>query len=163
MITLAEEDYLKAIFSIQLKTEEKVSTNEISKEIKTSPASVSDMLKKLEEKELIHYEKYKGVELSKKGKKIAIHIIRKHRLWETFLVNKLKFNWEDVHEVAEELEHIKSHDLIDKLDKYLDYPKFDPHGEPIPTKEGKVASKKTIPLNKLQINIKGKVTEVTHN
>lgn len=161
MITLAEEDYLKAIFSIQLKTEEKVSTNEISKEIKTSPASVSDMLKKLEEKELIHYEKYKGVELSKKGKKIAIHIIRKHRLWETFLVNKLKFNWEDVHEVAEELEHIKSHDLIDKLDKYLDYPKFDPHGEPIPTKEGKVSSKKTIPLNKLQINIKGKVTEVT--
>ncbi|MEE2699982.1 MAG: metal-dependent transcriptional regulator [Bacteroidota bacterium] len=161
MYTLAEENYLKAILSISLSEDGKVSTNAISSETGTSAASVSDMLKKLQEKKLIKYEKYKGVELSKTGEKKAINILRKHRLWETFLVNNLGFNWGEVHEVAEQLEHIKSKELIDRLDTYLSCPKFDPHGEPIPSKNGKIPSRNTIPLNELQRKIKGTVMGVT--
>ena len=119
------------------------------------------MLKKLQDKKLIKYEKYKGVELSKTGKSNAINILRKHRLWETFLVNNLGFNWGEVHDVAEQLEHIQSPELIDRLDTFLEYPKFDPHGEPIPTKEGKIPSTNTTPLNELQAGTKGKVMGVT--
>ncbi len=161
MITLAEENYLKAILSISLNEYGKVSTNAIAKEISTSAASVSDMLKKLQDKKLIKYEKYKGVELSKTGKSKAINILRKHRLWETFLVNNLGFNWSEVHDVAEQLEHIQSAELIDRLDTFLEHPKFDPHGEPIPTKEGKIPSTNTTPLNELQAGTKGKVMGVT--
>ena len=161
MITLSEENYLKAILSISLNKDGKVSTNAIANEISTSAASVSDMLKKLQEKELIKYEKYKGVELSSTGKKLATSIIRKHRLWETFLVNKLNFSWSEVHDVAEQLEHIKSTDLVDKLDFFLGFPKFDPHGEPIPTKEGKITASEAIPLNKLQTGTKGNVMGVS--
>ena len=161
MITLTKENYLKAILSISLNKDGKVSTNEIAHEIGTSPASVSDMLKKLQDKKLIKYEKYKGVELSKSGKSKAINILRKHRLWETFLVNKLAFGWGEVHDVAEQLEHIKSVELINKLDIYLNYPKFDPHGEPIPTKDGEIPTTNTIPLNELQAGTKGKVMGVT--
>ena len=149
MITLAEENYLKTIFTISFRINDRVNTNSIAKELNTSPASVSDMIRKLQDKKLINYEKYRGVELSQKGLKLAIHIIRKHRLWETFLVNKLNFNWSDVHDVAEQLEHIKSKDLIDKLDEFLNFPKFDPHGEPIPSREGAMPSSNTIPLNEL--------------
>ena len=127
MITLAEENYLKAILSISFNKNNKVSTNAIAKEIGTTAASVSDMLKKLQEKKLIKYKKYQGVELSKTGKKTAINILRKHRLWETFLVNNLGFNWGEVHEIAEQLEHIKSTKLVEKLDTYLGSPNFDPH------------------------------------
>jgi len=161
MITLAEENYLKAILVISLNTNEKASTNAIADEISTSAASVSDMLKKLQEKELIKYEKYKGVELSEQGNKLATSIIRKHRLWETFLVNKLDFNWGEVHDVAEQLEHIKSVELVDRLDSFLGFPKFDPHGEPIPTKDGDIPTTNTIPLNELQARTKGKVMGVT--
>ena len=161
MITLAEENYLKAILSISLNEDGKVSTNSIANEINTSAASVSDMLKKLQEKELIKHEKYKGVELTAKGTKLATSIIRKHRLWETFLVNKLDFSWGEVHDVAEQLEHIKSTELIDKLDLFLGFPKFDPHGEPIPTKEGEIPTSNTIPLNELQTGTKGNVMGVS--
>ena len=161
MITLTKENYLKAILSISLNKDGKASTNEIAHEIGTSPASVSDMLKKLQDEKLIKYEKYKGVELSKSEKNKAINILRKHRLWETFLVNKLSFGWGEVHDVAEQLEHIKSVELINKLDIYLNYPKFDPHGEPIPTKDGKIPTTNTIPLNELQAGTKGKVMGVT--
>ena len=161
MITLAEENYLKAILSISLYEDGKVSTNSIANEINTSAASVSDMLKKLQEKELIKHEKYKGVELTAKGTKLATSIIRKHRLWETFLVNKLDFSWGEVHDVAEQLEHIKSTELIDKLDLFLGHPKFDPHGEPIPTKEGEIPTSNTIPLNELQTGTKGNVMGVS--
>jgi len=161
MITLAEENYLKAILSISFNKEGKVSTNTIANEIGTSAASVSDMIKKLQEKELIKYEKYKGVELSSKGAKLATSIIRKHRLWETFLVNKLDFSWGEVHDVAEQLEHIKSTELVDKLDLFLGFPKFDPHGEPIPTKHGKIPTSNTIPLNELQTGTKGNVMGVS--
>tara|TARA_X000000368_G_scaffold382791_1_gene340178 strand:+ start:98 stop:754 length:657 start_codon:yes stop_codon:yes gene_type:complete len=161
MITLAEENYLKAILSISLNEDGKVSTNAIANEIGTSAASVSDMLKKLHDKKLIKYEKYKGLEISSLGKYKAINILRKHRLWETFLVNNLGFNWGEVHDVAEQLEHIKSTELIDRLDAFLEYPKFDPHGEPIPSKEGDIPSTNTTPLNELEINTKGKVMGVT--
>lgn len=161
MITLAEENYLKAILSISLNEGGKVSTNAIANEIGTSAASVSDMLKKLQEKKFIKYEKYKGVELSESGQNKAINILRKHRLWETFLVNKLGFNWSEVHDVAEQLEHIQSAELIDRLDIFLEHPKFDPHGEPIPTKEGEIPSTNTTPLNELQVNTKGKIMGVS--
>ena len=161
MITLAEENYLKAILSISLNEDGKVSTNAIAGEIGTSAASVSDMLKKLQDKKLVKYEKYKGVSLTKKGNSFATSVIRKHRLWETFLVNNLNFDWGEVHDVAEQLEHIKSEELVDRLDAFLDYPKFDPHGEPIPTKDGKIPTTNTIPLNKLSEGTNGKVMGVT--
>ena len=149
MLTLAEENHLKAILSISLINPKKITTNAIAKEISISPASVSDMLKKLLEKKLIKYEKYQGVSLSKKGLILATNILRKHRLWECFLVNKLKFDWAEVHDIAEQLEHIRSVKLIDKLDSYLNFPKYDPHGEPIPSKDGAIPNRDTIPLNKL--------------
>jgi len=161
MITLSEENYLKAILSISLNEDGKVSTNAIANEIGTSAASVSDMLKKLHEKKLIKYEKYKGLNLSLLGRENAINILRKHRLWETFLVKKLEFNWGEVHNVAEQLEHVKSDELINKLDAFLGFPKFDPHGEPIPTKDGKLPNINTIPLNELPEGCKGNVMGVT--
>ena len=161
MITLTEENYLKAILSISLISGDKVSTNEIAVEINTTPASVTDMLKKLEEKKFIKYEKYKGVKLRKKGKSLAVSIIRKHRLWETFLVKKLNFEWSEVHDIAEQLEHIKSSELINRLEKFLEYPKFDPHGEPIPSKEGIMSNIKSTSLDQMEIGFKGHVLGVT--
>lgn len=161
MITLAEENYLKAILSISLDTEENISTNAISEEIGTSAASVTDMLKKLQDKKLIKYEKYKGVSLTKKGNNFATSIIRKHRLWETFLVNNLDFDWGEVHDIAEQLEHIKSEKLIDRLDAFLDYPMFDPHGEAIPSKDGNMPSNNNITLNELSAGEKGRVMGVS--
>ena len=161
MNTLAEENYLKTILNISFNTNKKVSTNEISSVLKTSPASVTDMLKKLLEKKLVKYEKYKGVELSNSGKQYAINILRKHRLWETFLVEHLGFNWSEVHEIAEELEHIKSTKLIDKLDTFLGYPKFDPHGDPIPNKEGVIPNIKSTSLDQMEVGFKGHVLGVT--
>ena len=161
MNTFAEENYLKAILNISFNTNKKVSTNEISKLLRTSPASVTDMLKKLLEKKLVKYEKYKGVELSNSGKQYAINILRKHRLWETFLVEHLGFSWSEVHEIAEELEHIKSTKLIDKLDAFLGYPKFDPHGEPIPNKEGVISNVKSTSLDQMEVGFTGHVLGVT--
>lgn len=161
MNTFAEENYLKAILNISFNTNKKVSTNEISKVLRTSPASVTDMLKKLLEKKLVKYEKYKGVELSSSGKQYAINILRKHRLWETFLVEHLGFSWSEVHEIAEELEHIKSTKLIDKLDAFLGYPKFDPHGEPIPSKEGVISNVKSTSLDQMEVGFTGHVLGVT--
>ena len=161
MITLAEENYLKAILATSLNTDGKVSTNSIADEIGTSAASVSDMLKKLQNKNLVKYKKYKGTKLSKRGIKRAVGILRKHRLWETFLVKELEFNWGEVHEVAEQLEHIKSKELVDKLEVFLNHPKFDPHGEPIPTKNGEIPKNNNIPLNQIKIGAKGHVMGVT--
>ena len=161
MITLSEENYLKAILAISLNTNKKATTNAIAEELNTSAASVSDMLKKMQDKKLVKYEKYRGVELSNKGNNHAVSITRKHRLWETFLVKKLNFNWEEVHDLAEELEHIKSSKLIDRLDSFLDFPNFDPHGEPIPTRNGEIPNSNTTPLNKLKSGSKGKVMGVT--
>ena len=161
MITLSEENYLKAILSINLETKNIVSTNEIASVLDTSPASVSEMIKKLEEKKLVDYEKYKGVSLSKSGEKLALEILRKHRLWETFLVNKLEFSWSEVHDVAEQLEHIKSNKLTDKLDHFLNYPKFDPHGDPIPTKNGVFNFQERISIFEMDINEEGIIMGVS--
>ena len=161
MITLSEENYLKSILTINLKTDSIVSTNEIANSLDTSAASVTEMLKKLQQKELVNYIKYKGVTLSKSGEKKATNIIRKHRLWETFLVETLDFNWSEVHDVAEELEHIKSPKLIDKLDHFLNYPKFDPHGDPIPTKNGIIKSSERIILSEVTNNRKAIILGVS--
>ncbi|MEX1001097.1 MAG: metal-dependent transcriptional regulator [Crocinitomicaceae bacterium] len=138
ILSQAEENYLKAIFHISGQEKEKVSTNALAERMQTKASSITDMLKKLEEKKLVAYRKYKGCALTAKGEKIAVHIIRKHRLWETFLVNKLNFGWDEVHDVAEQLEHIRSLKLIDSIDELLNYPKYDPHGDPIPDKEGNI-------------------------
>lgn len=147
-ISLTEENYIKAIFSIgSTNAGEGVSTNDLSEHLNNKAGSVTDMLKRLAEKKLIHYEKYKGVFLTGKGEKMAIHIIRKHRLWEVFLMEKLNFKWDEVHEIAEQLEHIKSDELIQRLDNYLGRPKFDPHGDPIPDAKGQLNAIKAKPLN----------------
>ena len=136
MITLTEENYIKAIYHLGKQGVETVNTNAIAEALQTKASSVTDMLKKLAEKGYADYIKYQGVNLTVEGKKIAIGIIRKHRLWEVFLVEKLNFKWDEVHQVAEDLEHIKSEKLIDQLDAYLKHPTHDPHGDPIPDRDG---------------------------
>lgn len=136
MLSFAEENYLKAIYHLSISGEKSVSTNSLSEEMKTKPASVSDMIKKLADKGVITYQKYQGVNISKNGAIEALKVIRKHRLWEVFLVDKLKFNWDEVHEIAEQLEHIDSPILTNKLDEFLGYPRVDPHGDPIPDEQG---------------------------
>lgn len=147
MPSLTEENYLKAIYHLSEGNDNKgISTNDIAKKIEISPASVSDMIKKLSQKDLVNYVKYQGVTLTTKGTNIAINIIRKHRLWETFLVEKLGFAWDEVHSVAEQLEHIESPLLIKKLDNFLDFPTHDPHGDPIPNEKGEIIKRKRISL-----------------
>src|SRR5687768_1327907 len=146
-ISFTEENYIKAIFSISQANEgEGASTNELSEHLNNKAASVTDMLKRLAEKKLIHYEKYKAVMLTSKGEKLAINIVRKHRLWEVFLMEKLKFRWDEVHEIAEQLEHIKSEELVRRLDHFLGKPRFDPHGDPIPDSNGTINVIKAKPL-----------------
>lgn len=149
--TISEENYIKAIYHLQ-GTEGMVTTNELSSELQTRPASVTDMLKKLKAKKLLVYEKYKGFRLSAEGKKVALGIIRRHRLWECFLSDKLKFSWEEVHEVAEQLEHVSSSKLTDKLDEFLGFPRFDPHGDPIPDRNGKIATHERICVTAIPLN-----------
>ena len=161
MITRSEENYLKSIFSVFMQTQNNVSTNEIANLLDTSPASVTEMIKKLQDKSLVIYEKYNGVRLSKLGEKKAIAIIRKHRLWETFLVNKLDFSWSEVHEVAEQLEHINSEKLTDKIDQLLNYPKFDPHGDPIPSKNGIFNFQERVSIFEMDIDEEGIIMGVS--
>lgn len=146
MLSLTEENYLKAIYHLSDGGTKSVTTNELADAMSTKPASVTDMVKKLSVKKLITYEKYYGVTITKQGKTDALSIVRKHRLWETFLVQKLNFHWDQVHEVAEQLEHIQSSLLIEKLDEFLEFPIADPHGHPIPDKNGKVHTGQQVPL-----------------
>ena len=138
LTTLTEENYLKAIYHISQYSNSGISTNAIAKKIKTKASSVTDMIKKLAEKDLVNYKKYQGVELTESGRRMAVSVIRKHRLWEVFLVRKLNFSWDEVHEVAEQLEHIHSEKLINQLDAFLEFPTVDPHGDPIPDKDGNI-------------------------
>ena len=138
ILSKSEENYLKSIYNLSELGNKVVTTNSISKILNIEPASVTDMIKKLSKKKLIYHEKYRGTKISKNGIKVALQIIRRHRLWEVFLYEKLNFNWDEIHEVAEELEHVSSDQLIDNLDKYLKYPKIDPHGDPIPNKLGEI-------------------------
>lgn len=147
MLSFTEENYLKAIYRLSDGGLKAVLTNEIAESMSTKAASVTDMIKKLSHKNLIAYEKYYGAKITRQGKSQALSVIRKHRLWETFLVEKLNFSWDEVHDVAEQLEHIQSPLLIEKLDEFLGYPTADPHGHPIPDKDGKVQELRVISLS----------------
>jgi DtxR family Mn-dependent transcriptional regulator len=147
-LSQSEENYLKSIF--HLSREHSVSTNELANSLGTTAASISDMLKKLAAKNLVVYEKYKGVSLSKKGREIAIKVIRKHRLWEVFLCDKLGFGWDEVHMIAEQLEHIQSEDLVNKLDEFLGFPERDPHGDSIPGRDGSFPVNHLVPLQEVE-------------
>jgi DtxR family Mn-dependent transcriptional regulator len=137
-MTYSEENYLKAIYHLSQLQKKGVSTNAIAKLIDSKASSVTDMIKKLADKNLVFYERYQGVSLTTQGVYAAKMLVRKHRLWEVFLVETLDFSWDEVHEIAEELEHIKSEKLINKLDSFLGYPSVDPHGDPIPDAQGMI-------------------------
>ncbi len=136
-MTHSEENYIKGIYHLSQGGKKAISTNALAGQMETKPSSVTDMVKRLSDKGLVHYKKYQGVRLTEQGTRQALKVVRKHRLWETFLVEKLDFSWDEVHEVAEQLEHIESEKLIDRLDALLDFPEYDPHGDPIPDKDGK--------------------------
>ncbi len=154
-MTHSEENYLKAIFHLGRQGTSAISTNAIAEQMDTKPSSVTDMVKKLSEKGLVHYKRYQGVSLTAAGRASALAIVRKHRLWEVFLVEKLNFSWDEVHEVAEQLEHIKSEKLIDQLDRLLEFPKYDPHGDPIPGKNGEFQERDKQLLSKLPLRAVG--------
>lgn len=148
-MTHSEENYLKAIYHLTVQLEAEVPTNAIAEMMETKASSVTDMLKKLADKALINYIKYQGVSLTEKGMHAAKMIVRKHRLWEVFLVEKLAFTWDEVHDIAEQLEHIKSEQLINKLDDFLGNPTEDPHGDPIPDAQGKITKTEKLLLSEL--------------
>ncbi|NVK51812.1 MAG: metal-dependent transcriptional regulator [Flavobacteriaceae bacterium] len=155
MFSSSEENYLKAIYHLSLASTKGISTNAIANKLATKASSVTDMIKKLADKNMLVYKKYQGVTLTEKGKKTAANIIRKHRLWEVFLVEKLNFSWDEVHDVAEQLEHIKSPKLINEIDALLGFPKYDPHGDPIPDKNGALHQIEKSLLASLKIKEKG--------
>ncbi len=159
-ISQTEENYLKAIFKIVEREGKAASNNAIATEMGTTAASATDMVIRLSKKELIHYQKHRGVTLTESGNKIATHLIRKHRLWEVFLVEKLHFSWDEVHDIAEQLEHIQAPELVERLDAFLGSPKFDPHGDPIPDAEGVFAFRKQTPLLELEAGTQGVVVGV---
>jgi DtxR family transcriptional regulator, Mn-dependent transcriptional regulator len=160
MLSLTEENYLKAIYHLSDGGSKAVLTNELAEAMSTKAASVTDMIKKLSAKDVITYEKYYGVNVTAKGKNEALIVIRKHRLWETFLVDKLGFAWDEVHDVAEQLEHVNSPRLIEKLDEFLGFPKVDPHGDPIPDNKGKIKIQPQVPVDQLQVGYQGKIAAV---
>jgi len=156
-----EENYLKSIYHLCDATiGNYTSTNHIATYMKIKPATVTNMLQKLKEKKLITYKPYSKVTLNKSGKLVALQVIRKHRLWEVFLVKKLAFTWDQVHDVAEQLEHIQSAELIEKLDAFLQYPNIDPHGDPIPNANGELIQIPTKKLSEIKIGQSCKVVAV---
>lgn len=161
--SFTEENYLKHIYKLSKKSDKGVSTNALAERLDTKASSVTDMLQKLAAKKLVNYQKYQGVTLTKKGQKIAVNIIRKHRLWEVFLVDHLGFGWDEVHLVAEELEHINSDILIERLDRFLGYPKYDPHGGPIPDSEGNFPVPARVKLDELEVGKQSKVMGITEH
>ena len=160
MFSQAEENYLKAIYSLELEHDKGVSTNLIAEKMLTKASSVTDMIRKLSEKSLVDYVKYKGVHLTEEGHKVAVSTIRKHRLWESFLVKKLGFKWDEVHDIAEQLEHIKSEALVNRLDEFLGFPKVDPHGDPIPDRDGYIYKQDQVQLSTLKPTDKALITAV---
>ncbi len=162
-LTFTEENYLKAIYSLSSQTGHKIANLSIAEKLTINPATVTEMLGKLHTKKLIGYTRSDGANLTKAGEKIALKVLRKHRIWETFLVQKMEFNWDEVHDVAEQLEHIQSDKLVAQLDKLLGYPKFDPHGDPIPDENGKLPVFKAIPLSQCNLNKKYKLVGVANS
>ena len=163
MQSFTEENYLKVIYHLSQINPNAVQTNAIAEKMATRAASVTDMIKKLAEKKLVDYIKYQGVTLTPAGETAAIRIVRKHRLWEVFLVEKLKFKWDEVHDIAEELEHINSFALIERLDDFLGFPKRDPHGDPIPNKEGIFEPSENMHLHQLGKGYTGIIIGVTEH
>jgi DtxR family Mn-dependent transcriptional regulator len=163
MQSFTEENYLKIIYHLSVNNDQAVQTNAIAEKMQTKAASVTDMIKKLADKKLVLYQKYQGVHLTETGKQAAINIVRKHRLWEVFLVEKLNFKWDEVHDIAEELEHINSAELVERLDEFLSFPKNDPHGDPIPDKHGKFDAVPFIKLSKLKTGEKGLIMGVSEH
>jgi DtxR family Mn-dependent transcriptional regulator len=159
--TLSEENYLKVIYHLEKQGNGKVSATSISEELANNPASVVDMLRRLSDKKLIQYDKKKGAVLTASGQKIAVLIVRKHRLWEVFLHDKLGYSWDEVHDIAEQLEHIRDYDLPDRLEKFLGFPKYDPHGDPIPQSNGHLPAVTSKPLSEIEVNRKIRVTNVS--
>ncbi|GAB2822558.1 metal-dependent transcriptional regulator [Ferruginibacter profundus] len=157
----SEENYIKSIYHLQQDTG-LVNTNALAAEMQTKAASVTDMLKKLAAKKILQYEKYKGFKLTDNGRKVALTVVRKHRLWEYFLVEKLGFEWDKVHDIAEELEHISSNELIEKLQHFLGNPSFDPHGDPIPDSNGKIPKLNQLNLAALALNKTASVSSVSN-
>ncbi len=160
MISLSEENYLKAIFHLADK-ENTVTINEISKFLDVKMPSVNNMMKKFAEKNWVRYESYKPLKITDSGKKQAALVVRKHRLTEMFLVEKMNFGWENVHEIAEQLEHIHSETFFDKMDEILNFPKYDPHGEPIPDKDGNIIDQDLKKLSECEKHQKVIFTSVT--
>jgi DtxR family Mn-dependent transcriptional regulator len=160
MNSFTEENYLKAIYKLAEHHGEAVTTNAIAEKMSTKASSVTDMLRKLSGKKLLNYQKYQGVTLTASGKRTAVNIIRKHRLWELFLVDKLQFKWDEVHEIAEQLEHIQSEELTNRIDRFLGFPKFDPHGDPIPDVNGKMVQPRSALLAEMKKNDRSTMTGV---
>ncbi len=159
-LTQTEENHLKAIFKLTERESDPAGTNNIARELATTAASVTDMLKRLAKKGLIDYVPRRGCTLTAKGQTIATHLVRKHRLCETFLVDKLDFSWDEVHEIAEQLEHIQSPELVERLSAFLGHPRFDPHGDPIPDADGRMLDRIQVALNQLEINLSAVVVGV---
>lgn len=162
-LSFTEENYLKAIYHLSNGGEETVNTNSLSDSMRTTPASTNDMVKRLAQKKLIGYQKYKGASLLPNGKEIALRIVRKHRLWEVFLVEKLDFKWDEVHEIAEQLEHIQSPILIQKLDEFLGHPTIDPHGDPIPNEKGEMKQTVKASVSEVEVGTKGLIVAVSND
>ena len=159
-LSQAEENYLKAIYQRAEKDNKAVSTNAVAEVLGTSPAAVTDMVRRLHEKGLLDYQKYQGVRISAVGREHAVQIVRKHLLWEVFLVEKLQLDWDKVHEIAEQLEHIQSPILIQRLDEFLGHPTYSPHGKPIPNAQGKVTAKEQVVLTDLDENASASIVAV---
>lgn len=151
MLSLSEENYLKAVFHLSNNGSTTVQTNALADAMQTKPASATDMIRKLAAKELVDYEKYRGLQITDLGRRQALKIVRRHRLWEVFLVQKLGFMWDEVHDIADQLEHVQSSLLTDRLDQYLGFPKYDPHGDPIPDAAGEFVIKPKILLTELPV------------
>ena len=156
MLTTTEENYLKALLHLSVAelNPNGAGINQLASKLDVRPATVNNMVKKLKDKDLVEYEKYGKIQLTEHGRHLAVQVIRKHRLWETFLFTKLDFTWDEVHEVAEQLEHIRSQKLIDRMDEFLGFPEYDPHGDPIPKQDGAMPASKAIPLSDMPENVK---------
>ena len=162
-LSTSEENYLKAIYSLTKNDGDSASTNDIAKKLNTRASSVTDMTKKLSEKGFTVYQKYKGTKLTDSGFSAAVRVIRKHRLWEVFLVDKLDFKWDEVHEIAEQLEHIQSVELTKRLDRFLGNPTVDPHGDPIPNENGELKTIDSVSLSEINVNEKACIVGVVHS
>ncbi|QTN38176.1 metal-dependent transcriptional regulator [Cryomorphaceae bacterium] len=160
MHSTSEENYLKAIYTLSEHRTKTVSTKAIADRLETQSSSVTDMVKRLSEKGLVNYQRYQGVELSDIGFEYALQIIRKHRLWETFLVEKLGFGWDEVHDMAEQLEHIQSTELTERLDAFLGHPSHDPHGDPIPNAQGEMETQNPSMLDEMKVGFSLRVVGV---